>query len=332
MRKLRLSRAFCRIWHPNWPAPVTWANLGAVTGARVGGIANVTKARTGVLIRKLFELLIAQPEGMRAVDALNALANAVELTPYEAGDYESGGRRFEKIVRFATVDCVKAGWLVKEKGIWSVTEQGAQAFQAIKDPEQFYRQAVKLYWNWKKAQPVLDEDDAVEDVAEKSAGITLEQAEEWAWGEIEAYLASMNEYDFQKLVGNLLSAMGYHVGWIAPPGKDGGVDLLAFTDPLGTRPPRIKVQVKRNAKSSKIDVVGLRSFMALLGDGDVGLFVALSGFTKDAELEARQSHRRLTLIDATKLVELWTTHHDKLDDAARRRLPLKPVWFLAGEE
>jgi restriction system protein len=295
-------------------------------------MANVTKARTGVLIRKLFELLLAQAEGMRASDALNALANAVELTPYEAGDYDSGGRRFEKIVRFATVDCVKAGWLVKEKGIWSVTEHGAQAFQTIKDPEQFYRQAVKLYWNWKKAQPVLDEDDAVEDIAEKSASITLEQAEEWAWSEIEAYLAAMNEYDFQRLVGNLLSAMGYHVGWIAPPGKDGGVDLLAFTDPLGTRPPRIKVQVKRNANSSKIDVVGLRSFMALLGDGDVGLFVALSGFTKDAELEARQSHRRLTLINTTKLVELWTAHHDKLDDAARRRLPLKPVWFLAGEE
>lgn len=295
-------------------------------------MANVTKARTGVLIRKLFELLIDQPEGMRAVEALNLLSNAVELTSYEAGDYESGGRRFEKIVRFATVDCVKAGWLLKEKGIWSVTEQGAQAFQAIKDPEQFYRTAVKLYWNWKKAQPVQDEDDAVEADAEKSASITLEQAEEWAWGEIEAHLAAMNEYDFQKLVGNLLSAMGYHVGWIAPPGKDGGMDLLAFTDPLGTRPPRIKVQVKRNANSSKIDVVGLRSFMALLGDGDVGLFVALSGFTRDAELEARQSHRRITLIDTTKLVELWTAHHEKLDDTARRRLPLKPVWFLAGEQ
>lgn len=305
---------------------------GADLSRKGGRVANVTKARTGVLIRKLFELLIGQPEGMRAVDALSALADAVELTDYEAGEYQSGGRRFEKIVRFATVDCVKAGWLVKEKGMWSVTEQGVHAFTTITNPEQFYRQAVKLYWNWKKAQPTSEEDDAVEDSAEKSASITLEQAEEWAWSEIETHLASMNEYDFQRLVGNLLRAMGYHVGWISPPGKDGGVDLLAFTDPLGTRPPRIKVQVKRNAHSSKIDVMGLRSFLALLGDGDVGLFVALSGFTKDAELEARQSHRRITLIDTAQLVELWTAHHDKLDDTARRRLPLKPVWFLAGEE
>lgn len=71
-------------------------------------------------MRKLFELLIAQPDGMRASEALAALANAVTLTPYEAGDYESGGRRFDSIVRFSTVDCVKAGWLVKHKNTWAV--------------------------------------------------------------------------------------------------------------------------------------------------------------------------------------------------------------------
>ncbi len=151
-----------------------------------------------------------------------------------------------------------------------------------------------------------------------------------AWKEIEEYLAEMPPYDFQELVGELLKAMGYHVAWIAPPGKDGGVDVIAYNDPLGTKPPRIKVQVKRNANSAKIDVVGLRSFMAVLGEGDVGLYVALSGFTKDADLEARQSHRRITLVDTSKLVELWTSHYEKLDDSARRRLPLKPVWFLAA--
>ena len=103
-------------------------------------------------------------------------------------------------------------------------------------------------------------------------------------------------------------------------------------NPLGTRPPRIKVQVKRNANSPRIDVIALRSFMAVLGEGDVGLFVALSGFTKDADYEARQSHRRLNLIDARRLMELWTSHYGQLDDGARARLPLKPVWFLAGNE
>jgi len=38
--------------------------------------------------------------------------------------------------------------------------------------------------------------------------------------------------------------MGYHVAWVAPPGPDGGVDVIAQSDPLGINGPRIKVQVK----------------------------------------------------------------------------------------
>lgn len=295
-------------------------------------MADITKARKGQLIRVLFDILIEHPDGLHASEALATLADRVKLTEYEAGDFDSGGRRFERIVRFNTIQSVKAGWLAKRKGMWTVTEEGLAAAKAYPDALKFYEEATRLYWKWRKAQPTAVEEAVGEEAVESSAVITLEQAEEMAWKEIEDYLAGMPPYDFQELVGELLRAMDYHVAWIAPPGKDGGVDVIAYNDPLGTKPPRIKVQVKRNANSPRIDVTGLRSFMAVLGEGDVGLFVALSGFTKDAEYEARQSHRRLTLLDATKLVELWTSHYAKLDDAARRRLPLKPVWFLAGED
>ena len=294
-------------------------------------MAKITKRRTGELVRELFRILGAQPEGMRAVDALAALAGRVTMTEHEAGEYETGGRRFEKIVRFSTVAPVKAGWMVKDKGIWTLTSDGEAALQSYPDPEQFTRAAGTLYKKWKSEQPDPVEDDEAE-LSEGSASITLEEAEEMAWAEIEAHLAAMPPYDFQELVGALLKAMGYHVSWIAPPGKDGGTDIIAYNDPLGTRPPRIKVQVKRNANSPRIDVMGLRSFMAVLAEGDVGLFVALSGFTKDADHEARQSHRRISLIDARRLLELWTTHYGQLDDSARARLPLKPVWFLASDD
>jgi restriction system protein len=294
-------------------------------------VAQISQQRTGVLMQTLFRLLEKAPDGLKASEAMARLIAAVEMTPYEAGEYESGGRRFEKIVRFATVDSVKAGWMIKHKGVWSVTEAGLEALRQYPDPGVFQREAVKRYNAWRKAQPDHREVESPVDEIEESAAITLEEAEEHASHEIEQYLAAMPPYEFQTLVGELLAAMGYHVGWEAPPGKDGGVDLVAFTDPLGTRAPRIKVQVKRNAQSSRIDVIGLRSFMAVLGEDDVGIFVALSGFTRDAEQEARQTHRRLTLIDMARFIELWTSHHEKLSDAARRRLPLKPVWFLAGE-
>jgi len=124
--------------------------------------------------------------------------------------------------------------------------------------------------------------------------------------------------------------MGYYVVWIAPPGPDGGVDVIAQSDPLGIKGPRIKVQVKR---SDRMTVKEIRSFLAVVADGDVGLFVSAGGFTKDAEEEVRnQEKRRAMLLDLRKFVDLWIEHYPKLSDEARRLLPIKPVWFLTPLE
>jgi restriction system protein len=296
-------------------------------------MAEVTRRRTGEFIRRLFEILLERPDGMPARDALKALEKDFQLSEYEAGNYASGERRFEKIVRFATVDCVKAGWLLKTKGRWSITESGRTAYKACSDPEQFYKQAVKLFHQWKSTQlnserPAETEIDG--ENSEKVVSVTFDEAEEQAWAEIKSYLHKMPPFEFQELVADLLRAMGYHVSWVAPPGKDGGIDIIAQTDPLGTHPPRIKVQVKR--KQDTVSADGLRSFMALLGDDDVGLFVTLGGFTKDAAEEARtQEKRRVTLIDLEELFDLWVQHYSKLSDDARRRLPLRPIYFLAPQ-
>lgn len=294
-------------------------------------MAEITRRRSGEYLRILFEILMKHPEGLQARDALGQLESRLTLSEYERGEYESGGRRFEKAARFATVDCVKAGWLLKQKGKWFVTDEGRAVFERIPDPEAFHREAMRLYWEWHRSQPAEEagvEPEAVD--PEKEASITFERAEEQAWNEIEQHLRSMNPYEFQELVASLLRAMGYHVAWVAPPGKDGGIDILAWSDPLGTRPPRIKVQVKRY--SGNIQVDALRSFMALLGDDDVGLFVTTSGFTKDARDEARtQEKRKVTLVDLERLFDLWVEHYAKLDEQARRRLPLQPIYFLAPE-
>ena len=301
-------------------------------------MAEITRRRTGELLRELFNILMAAPQGLRASDALQALAARVTLSPYEADSYESGGRRFDKIVRFATVDCVKAGWLVKDKGTWTITDEGRKAHTDLKDPEAFYRRACKLYAEWRASQPDAEvptspgtmttsaTDEAA--TAAKAVSVTFEEAEEQAWAEISQYLRSMNPYDFQELVADLLRAMSYHVTWVSPPGKDGGLDVLAWPDALGTKPPRIKVQVKRQQQAVSVD--GLRSFMALLGDDDVGLFVCTGGFTKDAEAEARtQEKRRVRLIGLETLFDLWDEHYERLTDEARRRLPLRSIRFLA---
>lgn len=299
-------------------------------------MAEITRRRCGELLRRLFEIILEAPDGLPGSLALEKLANGMALTDYEAGLYASGDRRFEKIVRFATVDCVKAGWLVKHKGTWVVTEVGQQAYKTFPDAEAFYKEAVRLYHQWKANQKRGDEqalpDGQNGDDGEKSASITYETAEEQSWREIEQFLMTMNPYDFQGLVAGLLKAMGYHVSWVSPPGKDGGVDIIAFTDPLGTQSPRIKVQVKR--VQQKVDTDGLNAFLAKINErDDVGIFVSTAGFTRDAEVTARsQERRKITLIDMERLVDLWTQYYDRLDDLARRRLPLTPIYFLTPQE
>jgi restriction system protein len=295
-------------------------------------MAEMGRKRLGELVRKVFEILLNHPDGMPAKDALAQLEKSIALSEFEKSDYPNrpGVRRFEKIVRFATISAVKAGWLVKSKGKWILTEDGKTAFKNYKDPDEFKKQANQLYKKWKAAQPDSVDENIEEGTAE-SASTTLEEAEELAWAEIEKYLKNVNPYDLQALVAALLKAMGYHVSWTSPPGPDKGIDILAYADPLGTKTPRIKVQVKRHDAAISVD--GLRSFMAVLGDQDVGIFVSTGGFTSAAEQEARtQEKRKVTLVDLEKLFDLWVQHYDKITESEKRLLPLKPVYYIAATE
>lgn len=298
-------------------------------------MAEITRKRSGELIRGVFKLLLNHPEGLPAKDVLKQLETEVPPTPFEASAYPSNPkvRRYERIVRFSTIVFVKAGWLVKEKGQWSVSDDGRKAYDQFADPDSFMQEARSLYSKWAKARPedeTSQETEIIEDAANAIA--TLEEAEEEAWAEIEAHLAVLSPYDFQNLVAGLLQGMGYHVAWVSPPGADRGIDIIAHTEPLGITGPRIKVQVKRRpAERTAVD--GVRSFMATLGNTDVGLFVSSGGFTKDAEDLARhQETRRVMLVDLKRMFGLWVEHYERIPEEQRRLLPLKKVYFLADEE
>lgn len=288
-------------------------------------MAQITRERGGQLLRGVFKILLDHPDGLPAKTVIERVEAIVPPTEFEQMRYprNPNSRRYDKIVRFQTIAVVKAGWLVKDKGQWSLTDEGRKAYERFADPNDLAREAGRLYRKWAKDQPdEIDEDDQSEE-----ATATLEEAEEAAWAEIQEHLSEMNPFDFQSLVAGLLRAMKYHVSWQAPPGPDGGTDIIAHTDPLGISGPRIRVQVKR--RQDRLSVDGVRSFMAVLGDGDIGLFVSIGGFTKDAENEVRgQERRRIMLLDLKRLFDLWVEHYDKIPETAKRLLPLRRVYYL----
>ena len=121
------------------------------------------------------------------------------------------------------------------------------------------------------------------------------------------------------------------LSWVSPPGPDRGIDIVAYTDPLGATGPRIKAQVKRRADKSNVD--GIRAFLAVLGPHDVGIFISTAGFTSDAERAVRsQENRRITLIDMEKLFDLWVEHYASIADSDKSLMPIVPVYFLASRE
>jgi restriction system protein len=294
-------------------------------------MAGLDRKRRGELLYAVLDVLAEHPDGLQAKEALAAVEQRIALTEFEKANYPGTEiRRFEKTVRFQTINAVKAGWLIKNKGIWSITEDGLKAHSSFTEPGNFMEEAERLYRAWAKGQPKARQ--AVEDEDEDAAGVslTVEKAEEMAWDEVRQHLAAMDPYEFQHLVAGLLRGMGYHVSHVAPPGKDRGVDIIAEPDPLGARGPRVKVQVKR--EQSKTDAKSLRAFLSVLKANDVGTFVTLGGFTSDAADEARNEARRITLIGPGELFELWVRHYDQIPDEDRRRLPIKTVAFLAVSE
>ena len=122
--------------------------------------------------------------------------------------------------------------------------------------------------------------------------------------------------------------MGYFTPFIAPPGKDMGVDILAYKDPLGCAPPRLKVQVKH--RNQRVTVKEVRELVSLLSkEGDAGLFVSSGGSTSDAQVEIRRSPKHLEKIDLNDLILLWGDHYEKMAEEDRAFLPLRQISFLA---
>lgn len=308
--------------------------------ARTPGIS---MARQGELLRAVFQVLIDHPEGIPGREVLTKMQTLVPPTEYERGNYESTPNESRGVIatRFWTVNCVKAGWMVKGRNAWTITDEGRAAYGTFTDPAEFARESQRRYEAWKKAQapggeevtsPSSEggeiEEEAVEAV---TTTVSVEIAEEAAWADVQDYLTTMDPYDFQDLVAALLNAMEYHVAWVSPPGPDRGIDIVAYNDPLGATGPRIKVQVKRQKDKTTVD--GLRAFLAVLGAHDVGLFISAGGFTSDAHREMRsQENRRITLIDLEKLFDLWVENYAEVDDAKKPLLPLRPVYFLAPRD
>lgn len=293
----------------------------------------MTVDRIGQLVYAALEEIVSRDGSAPANEVLAGVEKRVQLTDVERSLNKTGIPRWETNLRFWTTSCVKAGYLQKGNGYWKITDQGRAA---LKMPSsELIRDIKKKYDAWAAQRPVEEPSTDAGDVQENAdltsrAGI-FEKAEDQAQSGIEEFIHALAPYDFQKIVGHLLQGMGYFVAHDAPPGPDGGVDLIVYKDALGTVPPRIKVQVKHR-RDAKVTAKEFRELHGLLNNEEVGLMVSSGGFTSDSAREARSAAKHVDLIDLERFVLLWQQHYDRISEEGRAMLPLAPIYFLAPTE
>lgn len=166
---------------------------------------------------------------------------------------------------------------------------------------------------FKKRASAIDEDDTVgataEDIKESTKDFILKELSR-----------NLKGYALEEFVADLLRAMGYRAK-ISPQGGDSGIDITAYKDEL---PPRILVQVK--SQDSDIKETTIQSLKGAMREGDYGLFITLSNYTKKAK-EYLDGTPIIRGISGTQLVDLILDYYEGLSEKYQKLIPLEKVYI-----
>ena len=192
----------------------------------------------------------------------------------------------------------------------------AMTFFAVKNYADEFLAALDK--GFKKTSAATDEDDTVgataDDIIESTKDFILKELSR-----------NLKGYTLEEFVANLLRAMGYRAT-ISPQGGDSGIDITAYKDEL---PPRILVQVK--SQDSDIKETTIQSLKGAMREGDYGLFVTLSNYTKNAQ-KYLESTPIIRGINGTELVDLILKYYEDLDGKYKKMIPLKMVYIPVSKE
>jgi restriction system protein len=89
-----------------------------------------SRALAAKLIYSALSILRDNGKEMPIRDLLSKVGQRVELDDWDKVRYEkSGSLRWESILHFTSICCIKAGYIVKKSGIWCITPDGEEALK-----------------------------------------------------------------------------------------------------------------------------------------------------------------------------------------------------------
>lgn len=142
---------------------------------------------------------------------------------------------------------------------------------------------------------------------------------------LKALKTNYKGYDLENVVSSLLNAMGYRTK-VSPHGGDRGKDIVAYKDEL---PPRIIVQVK--SQDGDIAEATVQSLKGAMREGDYGLFVTLSDYTKNAK-KFLDNQPIIKALNGSELVDLILKYYDDMPEDFKDVVKLKKVFIPVIDE
>ncbi|MBC7755526.1 MAG: restriction endonuclease [Bdellovibrio sp.] len=227
------------------------------------------------------------------------------------------------MLHFFTIDAIKSGFLIKEKGTWTLSNTGNDAIQL--GEVGLLEACSEGYAKWKLSIPAKQQTEAV--VAKEIKDVPSEELLESVIAEINDNLAgeildivkSCSPVFFERLVVALLVKMGYG-GTLANAARvigrsgDGGIDGIIDEDRLGL--DAIYIQAKRWE-----GIVGrpeIQKFVgALQGQrAHKGVFITTSDFTKEAQEYVTNISNKVVLMNGFALAKLMIENNVGVSIAA----------------
>ena len=156
----------------------------------------------------------------------------------------------------------------------------------------------------------ISQDQTPEDVIE-AAFATLNTA---LSDDLLLLLREMNPIRFERLILDLLTAMGYGKGdltngHMTKGSGDGGIDGIIYEDALGL--DAVYIQAKRYAPENKVSRPAIQQFIGSLnGEGATkGVFVTTSDFSAEAKGFLDKVQHRVVLINGQELARLMIRYN-----------------------
>lgn len=194
----------------------------------------------------------------------------------------------------------------------------AMSFFAVRNYADEYLAALDKTFKKNAMSADTEEDESVGAAADE----IVESTKDFILKELSKNLKG---YDLEEFVADLLRTMGYRTT-VSSQGGDSGIDITAYKDEL---PPRILVQVK--SQDSDIKETAIQSLKGAMREGDYGLFVTLSNYTKNAQ-KYLDNTPIIRGINGMELVDLILKYYENLSEKYRKMIPLKMVYIPVAKE